>query len=159
MFAKRWRTWNQMTMTDSRFIINAMKKTHREQEDDFDGDDEDNDTQDEDYIENHSQINLAQDENSTKMEDFASQTSGCLNCKWLLSRHQRTRNKWIEKIRKCAPNAAVLLNFPVDEENVCPPPITEIAEQVKSTAGLSEVAMLEDFMNKISFRDSQLGEL
>eukprot|EP00795_Rhopilema_esculentum_P015645 gene15645-6929_t len=66
---------------------------------------------------------------------------------------------FLEKIRKCAPNAAVLLNFPVDEENDCPPPFTEIAEQVKSTAGLSEVAMLEDFMNKISFRDSQFGEL
>eukprot|EP00795_Rhopilema_esculentum_P011457 gene11457-21665_t len=90
---KRPRTSRQHRM----FIRNAMKETHKEQEEDFDGDDEDDDTQDEDYIENDSQIYLAQDENSTKMEDFASQTPGCLNCKWLLSRHRRTRNMWIAK--------------------------------------------------------------
>eukprot|EP00795_Rhopilema_esculentum_P005612 gene5612-10821_t len=31
------------------------------------------------------------------MEDFASQTPGCVSCKWLLSRHRRTRNMWIAK--------------------------------------------------------------
>lgn len=68
-------------------------------------------------------------------------------------------SKFLGHMRKFAPDAAVLLNFAVEEGNDYPLPITEIAEAVKQQEGLSEQAMLETFMSKLSFNDSQLNEL
>ena len=67
--------------------------------------------------------------------------------------------KFLDNIRKCAPDAVALLNFPVDQENDYPPPITEIAAEVAMKQGVSEQSMLEDFMAKLSFKESQLSEL
>ena len=67
--------------------------------------------------------------------------------------------KFLDNIRKCAPDAVALFNFPVDQESDYPPPITEIVAEVAMKQGVSEQSMLEDFMAKLSFKESQLSEL
>lgn len=67
---------------------------------------------------------------------------------------------FFNKLEEVQPKAVVLLTVPPSESSECPPPITEIAEEVKSQCkDDSEAKLLESFMSKLTFSDKQLDEL
>jgi len=67
---------------------------------------------------------------------------------------------FFKKLETVQSKAVVLLTVPPSETSDCPPPITEIAEQVKSECSNENNAkMLETLMEKLTFSDKQLDEL